>query len=248
MRTHVHTNFHTNFCARAAAESRSQNSLLSAHSCLVSNLHSVTLANKTSPQMSDLQLPRGITPSEVDELAAAAASDEATLRRVLDSYHAIEKGRGFLTLADLPAALCLAGYSVSDSQLKPVVAELSAFDYTAYLRVVARVRALTNTPEAMIAAFKAFDKEGRGFITAHTFRNIFERMGLPSSRLHCDTVDNLLALADPTDSGRVEYSAVVGTVFSQHHALQHRRAVDKSSAAGTGKKGGGGSASAKKKA
>ena len=111
-----------------------------------------------------------------------------------------------------------------------------------FLRIATQVSGLLNSRAAMGRAFKAFDREGRGYVTAHAFRQIFEKVG--SSPLAPESVDGLLALADPSDSGRVEYGPLVDKVFTDYERLAQRRAVERSAGAG-GKKGA--AASSKKK-
>jgi Ca2+-binding EF-hand superfamily protein len=173
-------------------------------------------------------------------LALAGAATEAQLRAHADAFDALAE-KGALAPAALPRALELAGYAgVDDALLRACAAPQDTLDYHEFLRVAAAVAAAVNTRAGMVAAFRAFDREGRGFVTAHACRNIFERLGPPGSRLHADTADSLLQLADPSDSGRVDYEALVEAVFGQHERLLQRRAVERSAAAAAaagGKKG-----------
>jgi len=171
--------------------------------------------------------------------ALASTASEAQLRALHDAFAATATD-GVLSARSLPRALELAGHAaVDDSLLRACRAPADSLDYAEFVRVAAACGAALGTRAAMLAAFKVFDLEARGFITQHACRTIFERMGPPGTRLHPDTADSLLELADPTGSGRVGYEALVEAVFSQHERLQQRRAVEQSAAAavaGGGKK------------
>ncbi len=60
--------------------------------------------------------------------------------------------------------------------------------------------AVRNVP-AMIKAFTAFDPQGTGYVTVSVFRDIFEKLGdVPSPP---EIVDDLVAFADPEETGQV---------------------------------------------
>lgn len=178
-------------------------------------------------------------------LALAGAASEPQLRAHADAFRALAGDAG-LPAAALPRALELAGYGgVDDALLRTCALTADPLDYAEFIRVAAVVAAAVNTRAGMLAAFRAFDLEARGYVTAHACRAIFERMGPPGSRLHVDTADSMLALADPTDSGRVDYAALVEAVFDRYESLQQRRAVEKSAAAAAASGGKKGAAAAK---
>jgi Ca2+-binding EF-hand superfamily protein len=77
--------------------------------------------------------------------------------------------------------------------------------------------ALRNVP-AMLRAFQAFDPAGNGFVTAATLRDIFERIG--DAPYQPDVVDDLIAYADPGETGQVYYEPFVTRLFTEFEAAK----------------------------
>jgi hypothetical protein len=71
--------------------------------------------------------------------------------------------------------------------------------------------AVRNVP-AMVKAFTTFDPQGTGYVTVAAFREIFEKVGdIPSPP---EIVDDLVAFADPEETGQVRAPGGEG----EHHS------------------------------
>ena len=71
--------------------------------------------------------------------------------------------------------------------------------------------AVRNAP-ALVRAFATFDRLGQGYVSAQEFRDIFEKVGeIPAAP---ETVDDMLAFADPDETGQVYYEPFVARLFA----------------------------------
>ena len=82
-------------------------------------------------------------------------------------------------------------------------------------RIAARLYASTKSPEAMTRLFALWDPAGLGVITQAAFRRIFPSLPLvplaPATQ-----VDALVAFADPTESGSVNYKVFCDKLFVEY--------------------------------
>ena len=170
-------------------------------------------------------------PSKLMELLGP--SNERALHAAFTSKQDAE---GRIGANDVGPVLCLAGMATSDAELKPLLIDQgpSTISYVSFLVIAAKVHQLLNSRAAMVTSFKAFDAEGRGFVTAHTLRQIFQVLG--DAKLSPELVDALLTVADPGDTGRVDYEALVDKIFTEYERLTQRRAVERSNGAACGAK------------
>jgi Ca2+-binding EF-hand superfamily protein len=88
--------------------------------------------------------------------------------------------------------------------------------------------AVRNIP-AMVRALAVFDPAGTGYITVSTLRDIFERIG-ELAPTPPEIMDDMVAFADPEETGQVYYEPFVARMFAEYEAAK------KAKEAGAGKK------------
>ncbi len=65
----------------------------------------------------------------------------------------------------------------------------------------------------MVKAFSVFDTAGTGYITVSVLREVFEKIGdIP---LQPEIVDELIAFADPEETGQIYYEPLVSRMFTE---------------------------------
>lgn len=127
---------------------------------------------------------------------------------------------GVILRADLTVCLKVLGHTVSDKEVGQLIEEFAPsgrVDYMALLHMLAKIMSSVKTPAGLVRAFRVFDPDKNGYVTAAEFRRIMG--GLGPTPLVADQVDPLLEYADPEDTGVVYYEAFVTRLFADKAAL-----------------------------
>jgi len=86
---------------------------------------------------------------------------------------------------------------------KNVVTEGSGtVDFSEFLAMMARKMRDTDSEEEIREAFRVFDKDGNGFISAAELRRVMTNLG---EKLSDDEVDEMIRTADIDGDGQVNY-------------------------------------------
>lgn len=80
--------------------------------------------------------------------------------------------------------------------------ESGTIDFDEFLQMMARKMRDTDTTEELKEAFKVFDKDGNGFISASELRHVMKSLG---ERLTDEEVDEMIKEADLDGDGQVNY-------------------------------------------
>ena len=81
-----------------------------------------------------------------------------------------------------------------------------------FCAIVARSLAAVRNAPALVRAFASFDRLGQGYVSAQEFRDIFEKVGeIPCAP---ETADEMLAFADPDETGQVYYEPFIARLFA----------------------------------
>jgi len=101
---------------------------------------------------------------------------------------------------------------------------------------VSRQATAVRSREGVIKLFEVFDPEFRGYVTTGEFRAIMGKLGeLP---IPTAVLDELIAYADPDDTGQVQYDVFADKLFADYATWEHNLAAAKAAAAaGVGGKG-----------
>merc|ERR1719498_815437 len=70
----------------------------------------------------------------------------------------------------------------------------------------------TDTEEELIEAFKVFDRDGNGFISAAELRHVMTNLG---EKLTDEEVDEMIREADVDDDGQINYEEFVKMMMSK---------------------------------
>merc|ERR1711970_1692336 len=85
-------------------------------------------------------------------------------------------------------------------------------DFPEYLSLMARKMKDTDTEEELIEAFKVFDRDGNGFISAVELRRVMTNLG---EKLTDEEVDEMIREADIDGDGQVNYEELVTMMTSK---------------------------------
>ena len=122
-------------------------------------------------------------------------------------------------------ACCFAAFSISHNPFyvlfakpnetlrKQIDADGSGtIDFPEFLTMMARKMKDTDSEEEILEAFKVFDKDGNGFISAAELRHIMTNLG---EKLTDEEVDEMIREADIDGDGQINYEEFVKMMMSK---------------------------------
>lgn len=138
------------------------------------------------------------------------------LHRIFDLFD--KNSDGFITIEELSQALSRLGLDADISDLKltiesfikPGETGLQFVDFAALHKTLdesffARDCECDGSPESDLEeAFKVFDQDGDGFISAVELQNVLKKLGLPEAG-EIEQVEKMIVSADTNHDGRVDF-------------------------------------------
>merc|ERR1712071_695493 len=85
-------------------------------------------------------------------------------------------------------------------------------DFPEFLSLMSRKMKDTDTEEELVEAFKVFDRDGNGFISAAELRHVMTNLG---EKLTDEEVDEVIREADISSEGQVNYEEFVTMMTSK---------------------------------
>ncbi|XP_060577950.1 calmodulin-A-like isoform X2 [Ruditapes philippinarum] len=116
-------------------------------------------------------------------------------------------GSGTISTKELGIVMKTLGDPKSDAQLAKIIAEVDAdgngeIDFNEYLEMMANRISDNGSADHIREAFKVFDKDGKGYLTADELRHIMTNLG---ERLPDEEVDEMLSIVDADGNGCIDY-------------------------------------------
>ncbi|OPJ76413.1 calmodulin, striated muscle [Patagioenas fasciata monilis] len=120
-------------------------------------------------------------------------------------------GDGRITTKELGTVMRSLGQNPTEAELQDMAVEVDTdgsgtIDFPEFLLLMARKMRDTDSEEEMREAFRVFDKDGNGYISAAELRHIMTNLG---EKLTDEEVDEMIREADFNDDGQVNYEEFV---------------------------------------
>ncbi|MCJ1416877.1 hypothetical protein MMC32_003216 [Xylographa parallela] len=148
-------------------------------------------------------------------------ADSLTEEQVSDFKEAFslfdKNGDGQITSKELGTVMRSLGQNPSESELQDMINEVDAdnngtIDFPEFLTMMARKMKDTDSEDEIRVdqnikeAFKVFDRDNNGFISAAELRHVMTSIG---EKLTDDEVDEMIREADQDGDGRIDYNEFV---------------------------------------
>merc|ERR1711967_137075 len=98
----------------------------------------------------------------------------------------------------------------TDPQIR--AASDSTIDFPEFLSLMSRKMEDTDTEEELVEAFKVFDRQGNGFISAAEIRHVMTNLG---EKLTDEEVDEMIREADVDGDGQINYEEFVKMMMAK---------------------------------
>jgi calmodulin len=119
-------------------------------------------------------------------ISFVAQADKLTEEQIAEYKEAFslfdKSGDGTITTKDLGTVIRALGKNPTEAELQDIINEVDpngdgTVDFPAFLTIMARKMKDTDTEEDIIEAFRVFDKDGSGVISAAELRHVMTNLG-----------------------------------------------------------------------
>mmetsp|Transcript_44334 Transcript_44334/g.54293 ORF Transcript_44334/g.54293 Transcript_44334/m.54293 type:complete len:154 (-) Transcript_44334:237-698(-) len=126
-------------------------------------------------------------------------------------------GSGKIPVEMLGKIIRSVGQTPSNAMVSDYIKEIDSdgtgtFDYASLVALLERHWEPPADPNQVVTAFKIFDPDGTGKISAAELRTVMTNLG---EKLTNEEVNAMLKEADPTNSGTIDYTAFVNHMDEQ---------------------------------
>jgi calmodulin len=151
-----------------------------------------------------------------------SADDAKTLTEVQisefkEAFSLFDKdGDGTITTKELGTVMRSLGQIPTEAELQDMINEVDSdgngiIDFPEFLTMMARKMKDTDNEEDIREAFKVFDRDGDGFISAAELRHVLTNLG---EKLKGEEVDMMIREADIDGDGQINYKEFVEMMLS----------------------------------
>merc|ERR1712217_97942 len=154
-------------------------------------------------------------------MSGSAEADQLTGEQIAEFKEAFslfdKDGDGTITTRELGTVMRSLGQNPTDAELQDMINEVDAdgngtIDFPEFLSLQARKMRDTDTEEELIGAFKVFDRDGNGFISAAELRHVMTNLG---EKLTDEEVDEMIREADVDGDGQINYEEFVKMMMAK---------------------------------
>merc|ERR1712146_46136 len=126
-------------------------------------------------------------------------------------------GDGTITTKELGTVMRPLGQNPTEAELQDMINEVDAdasgtIDFPEFLNLMAKKIKDTDSEEEIKEAFKVFDKDGNGFISAAELRHVMTNLG---EKLTDEEVDEMIREADVDGDGQINYEEFVKMMMAK---------------------------------
>ncbi|XP_035693451.1 calmodulin-A-like [Branchiostoma floridae] len=147
-----------------------------------------------------------------------ASTDRLTEEQIAEYRQAFDmfdqNGDGHITTAELGNVLRALGQNPTDAELRDMIKKADVdgdgtTNFSEFLRLVSRKSTRENTEQELLDAFRAFDKDGNGYITKRELRHVMSSLG---TELTEEELMKIIREADRDGDGQISYQEFVKAV------------------------------------
>ena len=124
---------------------------------------------------------------------------------------------GVISTKQLGTVFRSLGVNPSEAELNDMINEVDSdgngtVDFPEFLTMMSRKMKDTDSEEEMIEAFKCFDKDGRGFISADTLQHVMCNLG---DKLTDEEIDEMVKEAPTNSEGKIDYEVFLRQMMAE---------------------------------
>merc|ERR1711913_179695 len=138
--------------------------------------------------------------------------EQSQIQEFKEAFQMIDADRnGIITVGDLKATYASLGVrDLDQDMLDNMCAEAGApINFTIFLNMLADKLHGTDPEDVIVKAFKLFDKENKGVVSAETMTEVLKSQ---ADRFNDEEIKNFLDLAKPNEEGNIDYKALCYTL------------------------------------
>ena len=126
-------------------------------------------------------------------------------------------GSGTIDAKELKVAMRALGFEPKKEEIRKMIADADrdgsgVIDFPEFLSLMARKMKDTDTEEELVEAFKVFDRDGNGLISAAELRHVMTNLG---EKLTDEEVDEMIREADVDGDGHINYEEFVRMMMAK---------------------------------
>ncbi len=143
---------------------------------------------------------------------------EEQIAEFKEAFQIFDKdGDGMITTKELGTVMRSLGQNLSEDELKAMIEEVDTdksgtIDFREFLGLMAWKMKESGIEEELIEAFKVFDRDGNGLISAHELRFVMSTSG---EELNDNDIEEMIREADENGDGYIDYEEFVRMMMSQ---------------------------------
>jgi len=133
---------------------------------------------------------------------------EAQIAEFKEAFNLFDRdGDGNISTQELGTVIRSLGANPTNAEIRELISEVDEertglIDFPTFLTLAARQLQNVRGEDVVLAAFRVFDKENSGFVTAADIRHVLLTLG---ETLTADEVDRMIAEADTGKTGKINY-------------------------------------------
>ncbi len=118
---------------------------------------------------------------------------------------------GAISAKDIGTIMRVLGHNPTEAELQEIISQLEqnqngSMDFPEFMNIMARRGAELNVEEELLKAFKIFEKDGSGYISASELRGVMTTLG---EKLTDEEIEDLIKEADIDSDGMINYHEFV---------------------------------------